>query len=103
MIPTAICWPYRSSDALKGIAMPNLPNGDYELVLPSDSSFAARLEWANERYCDLAEDKMPTHVGWLVYNMVIGWTDIGHTKDEVRQLNAVGGLIAELVRSLEES
>lgn len=75
---------------------------NYDLVLPADSTFATRLDWANERAADLAEGVMPVHVGWLVWNMVVGWTDIGHTKDEVRQLNEMARHISNLCRSLEE-
>lgn len=79
-----------------------MARGDYDLELPSDPSFATRLAWAGERYSDLAEGTMPAHVGWFVWQMVVGWTDIGHTSDECRQLHALAGQIADLCRSLEE-
>ena len=71
-----------------------------DLELPSDNTVETRLEWAGERYADLCEGLLPDHVGWFIYNVVIGWTDLC-TPEEKRQYNAMGGQIADLLRSRE--
>lgn len=72
-----------------------------DLELPADNSAATRLEWAGERYADLCEGILPNDVGWFVYNVIVGWTDIGATEDEKRQYLAMSASIADLLHSQE--
>lgn len=69
-----------------------------DLELPSDNTVETRLEWAGERFADLAEGILPDDVGWFIYNVVIGWADLCNDNDR-RQYVAMAGQISELLRS----
>ena len=72
---------------------------DFDLPMPADKAFETRLEWANERFVDLVEGLLSVSTGWLVWSIVEGWCDIGHSQDEVRQFHAMAARIAELCRN----
>ena len=72
-----------------------------DLELPADNTAATRSEWAGERYADLCEGLMTPEVGWFVWNVIVGWTDLGATEDEKRQYNEMAKAVSQLLRSNE--
>jgi hypothetical protein len=72
-----------------------------DLELPADNTAATRIEWAGERYADLCEGLMTPDVGWFVWNVIVGWTDLGATEDEKTAYNAMGQNFADLLRANE--
>jgi len=72
-----------------------------DLELPADNTAATRIEWAGERYADLCEGLMTPAVGWFVWNVIVGWTDLGATEDEKAAYNAMGKNFADLLRATE--
>ena len=73
-----------------------------DLELPADDSALTRIEWAGERYADLAEGLSTPDVGWFICSYIIGWTDIGATEDEKRAYNAMAKNFSDLLHSMEE-
>ena len=72
-----------------------------DLELPADNSAATRIEWAGERYADLCEGLLTSDVGWFVWNVIVGWTDLGATDDEKTAYLAMAQNFAELLRATE--
>jgi hypothetical protein len=71
-----------------------------DLELPRDDSVTTRIEWAGERIADLSEGLLSMDLGWFVWNIIVGWSDLA-TTDEKRQYLAVSRLVAELLRGME--
>ena len=72
-----------------------------DLEFPSDSSLATRIAWAGERIADLAEGLLSADVGWFVWNIVVGWSDLA-TTEEKRQYLAIARVVGELLRGMED-
>lgn len=70
-----------------------------DLELPADESAATRIEWAGERYADLAEGVIPDDVGWFIWQYIVGWTDIGANEDEKRAYLAMSANFSDLLQS----
>lgn len=63
--------------------------------------FAERLAWAEAVHQGfLAGKYTDREAGWIAWNRIVGWTDIGHTAQEKRQLLAVAGQLATLLHQL---
>ena len=73
-----------------------------DLELPADETAATRIEWAGERYADLSEGSISDDVGWFIWQYIVGWTDIGATKDERRSYLAMARNFADLLNSRKE-
>jgi hypothetical protein len=65
------------------------------LELPTTASATDRIYWAGERIADLADGAIDSATGWLVWNVVVGWTDLC-SEDERRQYRALALQIATL-------
>lgn len=74
----------------------------FDLELPADESVATRIEWAGERYADLAEGLLTPDVGWFIWQYIVGWTDLC-TDEERRQYNAIAKNISDLLRANEDA
>jgi hypothetical protein len=72
-----------------------------DLELPADNTAATRIEWAGERYADLCEGLLTPDVGWFVWNVIVGWTDLGATNDEKTAYLAMAQNFADLLRATE--
>jgi hypothetical protein len=72
-----------------------------DLEFPTDNSLAARIEWAGERIADISEGLLSADVGWFVWNLIVGWSDLA-TSEERRQYLAVARVVEELLRGMED-
>lgn len=72
-----------------------------EIELPG-TSFNERLEWANNKFVDLCEGIIDVTEAQYVWNVIIGWTDIGATEDQKRQYVQIANAISEVVRGNNE-
>lgn len=73
-----------------------------DLEFPSDNSLVTRIAWAGERIADISEGLLSADVGWFVWNMVVGWSDLA-TTEEKRQYLAVARIVGELLRGMEDT
>jgi hypothetical protein len=71
-----------------------------DLEFPSDNSLATRIAWAGERIADISEGLLSADVGWFVWNIVVGWSDLA-TTEEKRQYLAIARVVGELLRGME--
>ena len=69
-----------------------------DIELPG-TSFDERLEWANNKFVDLCEGIIDVSEAQYVWNVIIGWTDIGATEDEKRQYVQIANRISDVVRN----
>lgn len=54
---------------------------EFEVELPVEADVATRIEWAGERYADLAEGILPPEIAPLLWNIVVGWMDLCDDED----------------------
>jgi hypothetical protein len=69
--------------------------------LPADDKLATRLTWAGERQWDIAERLLSREASWFIWNVVVGWADLGPMSDRA-QYTTMAGQIADLIRANEE-
>jgi hypothetical protein len=73
------------------------------LPQPKSNNFVDHLEWAGEMYADYAEGmRTDPNEGWWIWNRIVGWTDLGHTEDENRQLRTIATQLSDLLRNVYE-
>jgi hypothetical protein len=70
-----------------------------DLELPKDTKCSTRLEWAGERFGDMAEGKLTPEEGWFIWGAIVGWADLA-TDNERRQYLAMAGQIEELLKQV---
>jgi hypothetical protein len=70
--------------------------------LPADDKLATRLRWAGERAWDIAEGLLSREGSWYVWNVVVGWADLGPLAER-KQYETVARNIADQIRALEEA
>ena len=70
-----------------------------DLEFPTDNSLPTRIEWAGERIADISEGLLSADVGWFVWNLIVGWSDLA-TTEERRQYLAVARVVEELLRGV---
>lgn len=68
---------------------------------PPPEDVEGRIEWAGERYADLAEGKLAREEAGLLWAIVVGWADLA-TDDERRQYLTLARQLSELQESLIE-
>jgi hypothetical protein len=68
-----------------------------EVELPANQNPETRLVWARERYSELRRGTTTPDVGWFIWNVVVGWTDLC-TEDERRQYIIEAAKISRLLR-----
>lgn len=70
-----------------------------DLPLPASRNYSTRIEWAGDRYADIADGTIADReVAWLVWNIVQGWSDLG-TQEERDGYRRMAGQIAQLNRA----
>lgn len=70
-----------------------------DLELPG-TNVNERVEWAGERYADLCEGLLERDMGWFIWGVIVGWSDVG-TADEKRQYRELGKNFEQLLRQLD--
>lgn len=70
-----------------------------DLELPTTTKPSERIEWSGERFADLAEGIIGVDVGWFIWGIIVGWSDLG-TADEKRQYLALAANYEQLIRSM---
>jgi hypothetical protein len=73
----------------------------YEIQLPADDRVETRIAWAGEVFVDICEGLVTNDVGWYVWQMVVGWSDLC-TAEERRQYLTMAGQISDLLDSRRE-
>jgi len=66
------------------------------LTTPTGTTAAERIEWAGERIADLAEGKLTKSEASIVWNYLVGWSDLC-SEDERRQYLALARSVQELM------
>lgn len=77
-----------------------MPRKLIEIELPG-TDFEKRMQWANDKFVDLCEGIIDVNEAQYVWNVIIGWTDIGATEDQKRQYVQIANAISEVVRGNE--
>ena len=70
---------------------------DLELPGPR-ATFEERIEWAGERFADVCEGLLTRQQAEYIWNVIIGWTDIGANDEQKLAYVAIASAIAEVVR-----
>ena len=71
-----------------------------EIELPGPrATFAERIEWAGERFADVCEGLLTPTEGQYIWNVIVGWTDIGANDHEKLAYVAIASAIAEVCRN----
>jgi len=73
------------------------------LKLPANTHSTTRIAWAGERYADLCEGLMTPDVGWYVWNIIVGWTDLGATSAEEKAYKALAKQFADLLQAMKDN
>ena len=68
-------------------------------LLPSETTLAARVEWAGERVWDLAEGKLSKSEGRFVLQALIGWTDLC-SKEEKEAYDRMAGEVRSILDTM---
>jgi len=74
----------------------------FEMQKPATQSVTDRIEWAGERFADLAEGKLSIAEADFVVAYVYGWSDLCDV-DSKRQYREMARNISELLSSIREA
>ncbi len=71
---------------------------NFDIAFPADETAATRCAWARERLAEYRAGNLPREVGWFVWALVVGWTDLC-APEQLEEYLSVGCELAEALQS----